>query len=100
MLRTGKSALRSALSNPPYHAGGMIEKFVTIRENRVSSSSVFTRVPLWLILSCMLSLWVWTASQARAADQPQWGHAWSRNMVSEERGLPDSFNPKTGQNIK
>jgi len=48
----------------------------------------------------MLSLWIWTASPARAADQPQWGHAWSRNMVSEERGLPDSFNPKTGQNIK
>jgi len=28
-----------------------------------------------------------------AADQPQWGVAWSRNMVSEETGLPDSFEP-------
>ena len=37
---------------------------------------------------------------ALAADQPQWGQAWSRNMVSAERGLPDSFNPKTGANIK
>ena len=37
---------------------------------------------------------------ARAADQPQWGQAWSRNMISEERGLPDSFDPKTGKNIK
>jgi outer membrane protein assembly factor BamB len=37
---------------------------------------------------------------ACAADQPQWGQAWSRNMVSDERGLPDSFDPKSGRNIK
>lgn len=36
----------------------------------------------------------------RATDQPQWGHAWTRNMVSPETGLPDSFDPKTGRNIK
>jgi len=35
-----------------------------------------------------------------AADQPQWGQAWSRNQVSEEKGLPDSVDPKTGRNIK
>jgi outer membrane protein assembly factor BamB len=35
-----------------------------------------------------------------AADQPQWGQAWSRNMVSEEKNLPDSFDPATGRNIK
>ena len=35
-----------------------------------------------------------------AADQPQWGQAWSRNMVSNEKGLPDSFDAKTGRNIK
>ena len=34
------------------------------------------------------------------ADSPQWGQAWSRNMVSEERNLPDSFDPKTGRNVK
>lgn len=34
-----------------------------------------------------------------AADQPQWGQRWSRNLVSEERGLPDTFDPKTGRNI-
>jgi outer membrane protein assembly factor BamB len=34
------------------------------------------------------------------ADQPQWGQAWSRNMVSDERNLPESFDPKTGQNVK
>ncbi len=36
----------------------------------------------------------------RAADQPQWGQAWTRNMVSSERGLPADFDPKTGRNIK
>src|SRR5262245_40868551 len=35
-----------------------------------------------------------------AGDQPQWGQAWSRNMVCEERGLADSFEPATGRNIK
>jgi outer membrane protein assembly factor BamB len=38
--------------------------------------------------------------RAVAADQPQWGQAWSRNMVSSERGLPDSFDPASGRNIK
>jgi outer membrane protein assembly factor BamB len=33
-------------------------------------------------------------------DQPQWGQAWTRNMVSEERGLPSEFNPKTGLHLK
>ena len=35
-----------------------------------------------------------------AADQPQWGQAWTRNMVSNERGLPADFDPRTGKNIK
>ena len=38
--------------------------------------------------------------RANAADQPQWGQKWSRNMVSSERGLPAQFDPKTGANIK
>ncbi len=37
---------------------------------------------------------------ARAADQPQWGQDWSRNMVSSETNLPDSFDPDTGRNLK
>ncbi len=37
---------------------------------------------------------------ALAADQPQWGQAWSRNMVSAETNLPDSFDVQTGKNIK
>ena len=35
-----------------------------------------------------------------AGDQPQWGQLHSRNMVSEETGLPTSFDPKTGENVK
>ena len=56
-------------------------------------------------LRCSLALVAaWLAllvtSPLRATDQPQWGQAWSRNMVSAERGLPDSFDLKTGRNIK
>ncbi|HEY5911472.1 MAG TPA: PQQ-binding-like beta-propeller repeat protein [Verrucomicrobiae bacterium] len=35
-----------------------------------------------------------------AADQPQWGQAWSRNLVSTERDLPDVFDPENGKNVK
>ena len=37
---------------------------------------------------------------AQAADQPQWGQAWSRNMVSPEQGLPESFDPQNGRNVQ
>lgn len=40
------------------------------------------------------------AAHALAADAPQWGEAWSRNMVSPERGLPSTFDPKAGKNLK
>src|SRR5512141_3155392 len=35
-----------------------------------------------------------------AGDQPQWGQAWSRNMVSGEQGSPESFDPQSGRNIQ
>src|SRR4051812_6681136 len=35
-----------------------------------------------------------------AGDQPQWGERWSRNMLSAEKGLPTSFDPKSGTNIR
>lgn len=34
-----------------------------------------------------------------AADQPQWGERFTRNMVSPERGLAEKFDPATGQNV-
>jgi outer membrane protein assembly factor BamB len=39
------------------------------------------------------------AVTAAAADYPQWGAAWGRNIVSTEKGLADSFDLKTGRNI-
>jgi outer membrane protein assembly factor BamB len=47
---------------------------------------------VWLALSLALAV--------HADDQPQWGQAWSRNMVSRERGLPDAFDPKSGRHLK
>lgn len=35
-----------------------------------------------------------------AEDHPQFGQAWSRNMVSTERGLPSAFDPATGAQVK
>ncbi len=40
------------------------------------------------------------ASTVAADDHLQWGQKDSRNMVSAETGLPDSFDPVTGRNIK
>jgi outer membrane protein assembly factor BamB len=37
---------------------------------------------------------------SRAADQPQWGQRYTRNLVSEERNLPASFDPDTGENVR
>lgn len=37
---------------------------------------------------------------ALAGDQPQWGEKLSRNMVSSETGLVDSFDPASGKNIR
>src|SRR5690348_1951647 len=53
-----------------------------------------------LRLATALSACVLCRHVVVAADQPQWGQAWSRNMVSSEKGLPDSFDPVTGHNVK
>ena len=50
---------------------------------------------LWLFLIPALF-----SSPLSAADHLQWGQKYSRNMVSTETGLPDSFDPATGRNIK
>ncbi len=43
-----------------------------------------------------------STSQLSAADQPQWGQRYTRNLVSDEKGLPETFDPgrrdnQTGQ---
>src|SRR5579863_9557046 len=55
---------------------------------------------LHLWLGAALGLTCIALNSARASDQAQWGQAWSRNMVSQEKGLPESFDPRTGLNIK
>jgi outer membrane protein assembly factor BamB len=43
---------------------------------------------------------LFSARPAAGGDQAQWGQAFSRNQVSPEKGLPDSFDPGTRKNIK
>ncbi|MCX7046172.1 MAG: PQQ-binding-like beta-propeller repeat protein [Candidatus Sumerlaeota bacterium] len=63
--------------------------------NKISTILALLISPLPALLAPLL-----LTAKATADDQPQWGQAWSRNMVSNEKGLPDSFDPKTGKNIK
>ena len=51
----------------------------------------------WLISFLGPLCWIPGAS---AADRPQWGQPFSRNMVSDEKGLPETFDPITGKNIR
>ncbi len=59
----------------------------------VFSPSSFNLCVYAVILLCSFTL-------AVAADQPQWGEKFTRNMVSQETGLPTSFDIQTGKNIK
>jgi outer membrane protein assembly factor BamB len=55
-------------------------------------------LPLWFVT--MVSIPAMLCASLRAADQPQWGQRWTRNLVSAERGLPESFDPAAGKNIR
>lgn len=54
----------------------------------------------------MLTTMAWAAgvfllaASAPAGDQPQWGQAWSRNMVSAEKGLPGRIDPADVRGIR
>ena len=52
------------------------------------------------LLVAALIVGVMLLAAAQADDQPQWGQAWTRNMVSTETGLVDDFDPETGRNVK
>jgi outer membrane protein assembly factor BamB len=43
---------------------------------------------------------VFLAAAAPANDSPQWGGRHSRNMVSSETGLPESFDLESGKNVR
>jgi outer membrane protein assembly factor BamB len=50
----------------------------------------------WFPLFILVCL---SSSSLYAADQPQWGERYTRNMVSDEKGLPVAFNLATGEHI-
>jgi len=50
-----------------------------------------------IILSAVVVL---AASSALSADWPMWGGTPSRNMVSDMKGLPTTWDVKTGKNVK
>jgi outer membrane protein assembly factor BamB len=56
-------------------------------------TNIFTpfQPPRWVVVG-WVGLWL-LGSAARAKDWPQWGGTDGKNMVSEEKGLPDSFMP-------
>jgi len=56
--------------------------------------------PLHQLLITVLFCVSGIVSTVSADDHLQWGSKDSRNMVSAETGLPDSFDPATGRNIK
>ncbi|HTG44387.1 MAG TPA: hypothetical protein VK633_07625, partial [Verrucomicrobiae bacterium] len=62
--------------------------------NTPKHQAMFKRFIPAVLAPCLIG------SSVCAKDQPQWGEAWSRNIVSSEKGLPDNFDPKTGANIK
>jgi outer membrane protein assembly factor BamB len=63
--------------------------------NCPSSASTFRKAAARLL--CAVGL---LAGWARAADQPQWGQRYTRNMVSAETGLVDSFDIAAGRNVR
>jgi outer membrane protein assembly factor BamB len=53
-----------------------------------------------MLLPRLALLSLLSSSLLFAADQPQWGQAWTRNLISAEKGLPDGFDPETKTNVK
>ncbi len=53
-----------------------------------------------VIQPAFISLFLLTAIPGFAADQPQWGERYTRNMISPETGLPDHFNLESGEGIR
>jgi outer membrane protein assembly factor BamB len=55
-----------------------------------------------LLLLCLVAVSQFCvySSLAQGKDSPQWGEKHTRNMVSDETGLPTTFNVETGENIK
>ncbi|MFO7904974.1 MAG: PQQ-binding-like beta-propeller repeat protein [Pirellulaceae bacterium] len=59
-----------------------------------------TNVRNALFFSCAIFASVAAVTNARSGDRPQWGARHTRNMVSDETGLPEHFDPESGEGIK
>jgi outer membrane protein assembly factor BamB len=65
--------------------------------------TIKTLFPCQLLLLCLVAgfqFCIVYSSQAQSLDSPQWGEKHTRNMVSDETGLPTTFNIETGKNVK
>lgn len=62
--------------------------------------TIFPRKLLLLYFILGLQFGIIYSSGAQGKDCPQWGEKHSRNMVSDEKGLPSAFNIETGKNVK
>ena len=56
--------------------------------------------PLWQLFIGGFFCGLFVISVVSADDQPQWGQRHTRNMVSAETDLPETFDPASGKNIK
>jgi len=65
----------------------------------MSTMGVMSARRRWMVSMLAVGL-VCLATAALAADRPQWGQRYARNMISEETGLPDTLDPATGKNVK
>ncbi len=54
----------------------------------------------FVVVVLFLALDMFGYSVLAQGDSPQWGEFHTRNMVSGETGLPGTFDPETGKNIK
>ena len=45
-------------------------------------------------------IFFFTVTGLAARDRPQWGERYTRNQVSDEKNLPDTFDPETGKNVR
>jgi outer membrane protein assembly factor BamB len=71
----------------------------TLSKMKNSKKMVQTKI-FFMFLTFGCSILLTLSCTGQGSDSPQWGEKHSRNMISNETGLPESFDPETGKNIK
>lgn len=64
---------------------------------KLSDSIFFHKFMLLLLIGALLISHIHIVQGQYSA---QWGERYTRNMVSNEKNLPSTFNPQTGENVK